>query len=710
MKGLKELKQTPVSMTVKLKVSAKNDLRRWQERDYHAYTAEIIKSEKHGEVLVIAYYSGKDKKKSEHLATLDIDERHFLTQNGEIAAERFDSEGNAKTGSFIISTSGTNGWEWGSKVSDMKYEWGSAPKDIPINGAGKVILDFAKRHKLRKAVENTSHVYKSGLCWFAAYQMKIKDGQKEAARNRLEDRTIKRMRQVSEDVPADFKEWIREERLTEAAWFYKFEKRVARGTCATCGESASIDGVKNNKKGTCPACGRPIRYLNISRIAKGLKTGFDATVIEKAKETEYVSRYYMVTKWYDSCCGKISLNTTFFEYAREFWQGTDDGIKTTGLYKNTQWTQWKTSKWERIAPRFGVSTPGMIYPGNAIEITRELAQRMNEPRFENIDIRPLFENNTDHTPAKIFCGVYRMPSIESMGKMGLLNIAYDLINNREVTPIDTGSPAKQLGVDRLVLQKFAEINITRYQWYYWRKWKLTLNDWDSFVSFINSFDNNMYQLDGAITDVPAIKLDTLTRYLKKQSEVYGHTRHDALMYWSDYVQMATLNGSDLAHNRNLLYPQNVKAEHDHLMINKDELKNRRYENDIKSRAKLLKKLEFEDDNFIIVPLGSVVEFAKESNVLNHCVKTYIERCSKGETNIFGLRKKDDPETPYFTVNISNSGDLIQNRGKHNCDPPKKVKAFVKKWLNRVKKELETMSLDPNRIVTETTATELREGA
>lgn len=97
-------------------------------------------------------------------------------------------------------------------------------------------------------------------------------------------------------------------------------------------------------------------------------------------------------------------------------------------------------------------------------------------------------------------------------------------------------------------------------------------------------------------------------------------------------------------------------------------------------------------------------------MLSHCVKTYISQCSEGRTNIFGLRKKDDPETPYFTVNISNDGTLIQNRGKHNCDPPKKVTSFVKKWLTFVKKKLKTMSLDPNCIITEIIATEFKEGA
>ncbi len=719
MKGLKELKQTPITPTVKVKVSkADRDESYYRNENYHAYTAEVISNKNNGEVLVVAFYNGSDNSKREHSAVFNIAERHFLTQNGEIASERYDSKHEAKTGNFVISTSDVRDWVGISdQVWGLIHGWSSRCNAFPINDAEKVILGFAKRNKLLNTVYRESYPkkkpYDNGLSWFAAYQKHLQNDKKEAAKERLEMRTINRMAQLSDDVPEDFRKWIEDEILTEAAWFYTFEKRVAKGICGACGEITSIDGVKSNKKGTCPACGRPIKYISVKKMNKLSVSSFCAAFIEKVCDDEFVSRYFAVQKRYESKCTdrgyKAGLNLRFVEIKREFWKVKNGGIKITGLYEaayrygSTPGVD-KPSRWDRIPPRYGVREPGMIFTGNAIEITKILAQQLNKPRLENIDIRSLFENNRDYTPVEIFCGVFRMPSIESMGKMGLLNLAYSLLNDREMIPLNTGSPAKQLGVDRLVMQKFVEANITYSQWYYWRKWRLELNDWEGFISFIDKF-HGLRTIDEAMTACRSIKLDTLTRYLEKQSWKYN--KADALMYWSDYIQMAALNGLELEHNRNLIYPRDVKIEHDRFLEMKDKIKNIRYEQGLLERAKLLEAFAFEDDDYIIAPLRNVSDFLNESSVLNHCVKTYMQKCSSGETNIFGLRKKDEPEKPYFTVNISNHGKLIQNRGKCNCAPPKEVQDFVSKWLKRVQAKLKTMSLDPKITITQTTAENFR---
>lgn len=113
------------------------------------------------------------------------------------------------------------------------------------------------------------------------------------------------------------------------------------------------------------------------------------------------------------------------------------------------------------------------------------------------------------------------------------------------------------------------------------------------------------------------------------------------------------------------------------------------------RAEILDNLSFSNEEFLIEPLRTVQDFLNESSALNHCVKTYVEQCADGKTNIFGLRKIDEPDKPYFTVNIDNRGGLIQNRGKNNCDSPKEVKAFVAKWLKFVEKKLKALSLEPS---------------
>ncbi|MGG4462627.1 PcfJ domain-containing protein, partial [Micromonospora provocatoris] len=54
------------------------------------------------------------------------------------------------------------------------------------------------------------------------------------------------------------------------------------------------------------------------------------------------------------------------------------------------------------------------------------------------------------------------------------------------------------------------------------------------------------------------------------------------------------------------------------------------------------------------------------------------RYANGATNIFVIRKRNKPNTPFFTVEIKN--DVIhQNRGKRNCLPTKEVEAFIKQF-------------------------------
>ena len=126
--------------------------------------------------------------------------------------------------------------------------------------------------------------------------------------------------------------------------------------------------------------------------------------------------------------------------------------------------------------------------------------------------------------------------------------------------------------------------------------------------------------------------------------------------------------------------------------------------------KLLETLDFSDKRFTIFPLRTIGDFINESKQLKHCVKTYIDDCADGRTNIFALRMTDQLEKPYFTVNIANDGHLIQNRGLQNCAPPEDVKRFVDKWLKFVKKKLIEMSLVPGVTIKTKTVNQFRIGA
>ncbi|MDF3005327.1 MAG: hypothetical protein K0S22_1799 [Oscillospiraceae bacterium] len=64
-----------------------------------------------------------------------------------------------------------------------------------------------------------------------------------------------------------------------------------------------------------------------------------------------------------------------------------------------------------------------------------------------------------------------------------------------------------------------------------------------------------------------------------------------------------------------------------------------------------------------------------------CVATYTDSHINGRTAIFFIRQSDQPDTPYFTLELNEKNFSVwRNRGRCNCDPPEEVTAFVETWL------------------------------
>lgn len=94
------------------------------------------------------------------------------------------------------------------------------------------------------------------------------------------------------------------------------------------------------------------------------------------------------------------------------------------------------------------------------------------------------------------------------------------------------------------------------------------------------------------------------------------------------------------------------------------------------------KFEYADDNFSIIVPEEMNKITKEGVYLHHCVGGYVSRVAEGRTNILFLRKNDDIEIPFFTIEVSNSNEIIQIHGLYNRwlgNEPEAVK-FVINWI------------------------------
>lgn len=100
--------------------------------------------------------------------------------------------------------------------------------------------------------------------------------------------------------------------------------------------------------------------------------------------------------------------------------------------------------------------------------------------------------------------------------------------------------------------------------------------------------------------------------------------------------------------------------------------------------------------FIVVAPKKPLELATEGTRLHHCVKSYIDKVVNGVTNIMFIRKADDPETPFFTVEVTNEKKIEQVHGScnRNANTEPGLTEFVHAWAD--KKHLKLHNIDKVR--------------
>lgn len=183
---------------------------------------------------------------------------------------------------------------------------------------------------------------------------------------------------------------------------------------------------------------------------------------------------------------------------------------------------------------------------------------------------------------------------------------------------------------------------------------------------------------------------------KERPDIREERLQNCAKDWLDYLAWCKELKYDLT-NMFFYFPKNFKKVHDRtaaeyqaVQDKKAAEKKRQEEERIKREAEVMKKLLEEmlkenagiDNAFLIKGKGLILrvprdaqEIKNEGAALHHCVGTYVDRVAKGQTHIFFVRRVEEPDTPYFTMEY-NKGRVIQCRGSHNCGMPASVKAFV----------------------------------
>ena len=192
-------------------------------------------------------------------------------------------------------------------------------------------------------------------------------------------------------------------------------------------------------------------------------------------------------------------------------------------------------------------------------------------------------------------------------------------------------------------------------------------------------------------------------------------KHDISYYtYQDYIQACIYLNLDI-HDDKIRYPHDFKRWHDirteeeSVLRQEEERKLKREQaqqlrkekrqlvKDFMNAAKKYLPLDgfTEDEHYAVFIAKSPAELIKEGNSLSHCVGrgTYERRMANEESLIFFVRKMDDLETPFVTIEYSlKKKQVLQCYAYNNTKPDEKVLNFVNnKWLPHTNQQIQQIA-------------------
>ncbi len=634
---LKNSHLTEITEDMRRRALEQNNIRRYGGAQF--YTAEVISG-----TLAITTYSLQN-------LILTAEYRHF-----------YNKEQNAHDTQRIV-----DGGKLHGTISNYLglYNWYGA-RCVPLDDVSdKVICDY-----LGGGISNLDRIERD-----------ILREKNNAKYRKIADRTDKVMAPIGV-VPPEFTDWWKNIVLGEARYFfYKYKRGTQQeGYCSHCKHVFSAK-VSHNSVTICPNCNAKLVAKSLGKITKYTIDNRAQVIYIQPFGDKLIERVFEV---YQKICNqhlgadKCEVQIGIFEHTRNFYDAKslsrDKGyyFGTLGTLEGLRWVP------EACGQRPVIYYNKWIYPENIDSIVKN----SDEPAIKNIETSAIVTHiSTDFF--MLIQTIKRSPGVENLVKQGHYKLAQQLFD-RYVT---YGMNAQAItctditGLDKQTLRELGDISPNDYN-FLLRMRSVRPISVEIFRKYLSAGLGNLAREE--IIDILRryrIGAERLINYIVKQAKICKEKPVQAVSIYNDYLSMT--RDLRLPKTDSVIFPQNVRQEHDRLMGIKTELEYSEQNKKLRRRAKILEQLDYDNGVYCIRAFRCARDFLTESSVLGHCVKTYINRCAAGETNIYGIRRSADPDKPYFTLTLSNDAKVTQNLGKSNCQPPKEILEFVREWERKV---------------------------
>lgn len=522
-----------------------------------------------------------------------------------------------------------------------------------------------------------------------AWQEGIRDRKLKQRQKKKDEHTARLMGQAKE-LPSSCYDWQENTVMKKSRYliYKRSRKKESEAYCTHCMESVMVltRELKNNRSGKCPNCGSRITIKSSGRIGS-LRDDSWAQYIQAIEEGIMI-RYIHMRKDYRVYGGperkvsepcriviergkpavwyEIRDDQTKFASSEEYKKNPGEGwvnaaipcLEHSHIYKKTLWREL-----EKAFPH---------------HMFREYLKR-NKVRacYGNGDILYNYFDAYSIFPL--------MESLEKTGKPHLVDhLAGGKRSRFSLFDKKAATVSKMLGISKKQYRELknpTEGDIERLQFLNHGEIHLTDRQYRIFKECTTS-----YNWKAMIQE--ALRHTAMHQFLKYAESV---DKTDLRNWYLDYLRMADRAGYDLGDRFNL-FPRDVRQAHD---VVQDLLEEERLEENLKAadqrykgipriEKKIRKEFTYSNGKYCIRPAKTNREIVKEGQQMHICVGngSYAERMEKGRTYILFLRKKEDPDTPFYTVEITPEFKILQRHGKYNKEGSEvtEVDSFLKEFV------------------------------
>lgn len=564
-------------------------------------------------------------------------------------------------------------------------------------------------------------------------------------RERAEMRRVDRVNSVMRLVPAipkGFEDWIIE-KAVGGENFAVHNEKTDMFSCTACGAQAPMESFRQPGGQLLPKFNKPCVCPNCNAVIRMKKRKQNLSFLTHACVMQYINDDISVARYFDVeivCIPGHRMQAEPNEAVRVILFHSPDSKFIYDLYYNqyTREGHWGGYYWKNEATTFDNKSnpahrgtfPCYLYPEGIKEALEDTEYERWIRPFQAMAAgdRPHHYNKAMARRSDKFAEIIEMlwkGRFYRMTDEAIAGVSYWSYANGLVYysgPIDPAGDTIQevFGLDDMqLINRLRDLDGGRevLEWLQFsesEEMKLPQQTLDWLIKNDVTRDRVRFIAD-------RMSIFQIENYVKRQmAESYkGKSARAVLEQWADYLVIAGRLGKDTK-DALTFKPRELKRRHDEaveeqtrrqieleMIANKEKAAKAaaEYRKKFPGGENILKKVtpkySWENDDYIIKVPQNFVEIVAEGCALHHCAGSsdrYFDRIMQNETYIVFLRKKEEPDIPYYTIEVEPGGTIRQHRGMYDEEPDiETVKEALKEWQKEIRKRMSKLDHEQAKI-------------